>query len=112
MIAFLAHRTDIKEDTYPQLWELLSAAEDAGLNSLPEMELSPEKLMQMLKDTKGENGAPFGCLRTRMSLCEGWFAWSCQMLSMQTYLTDIWTSSTKWCSIAAAELAIVLHSPS
>jgi hypothetical protein len=62
VVAFLAHRTDIKEETYPQLWELLSAAEDAALNSLPEMALSPEKLMQMLKDTKGENGAPFGRL--------------------------------------------------
>ena len=38
----------------------MSAAEDAALNSLPEMALSPEKLMQTLKDTKGENGAPFG----------------------------------------------------
>ena len=60
ILAFLAHRTDIKEDTYPHLWELLSAAQDAALNSLPEMALSPEKLMQTLKDTKGENGAPFG----------------------------------------------------
>ena len=38
----------------------MSATEDAALNSLPEMALSPEKLMQMLKDTKGENGSPFG----------------------------------------------------
>ena len=51
IVAFLAHRTDIKEDAYPQLWELLSAAEDAALNSLPEMALSPETLMQMLKET-------------------------------------------------------------
>ena len=45
IVAFLARRTDIEEDTYPQLWELLSAAQDAALNSLPEMALSPEKLM-------------------------------------------------------------------
>ena len=43
-----------------ELWELLSAAQDAALVSLPEMAVSPEKLMQTLKDTKGKNGAPFG----------------------------------------------------
>jgi hypothetical protein len=60
VVTFMVHRTDIKEDTYPQLWELLSEAQDAA--SVPEMALSPEKLMQLLKDTKGENGAPFGRL--------------------------------------------------
>ena len=60
IVAFLASRTDIDSTTYPQLWELLSAAEDAALNSLPEMATSPEKLMQTLKETKGENGVPFG----------------------------------------------------
>ena len=60
IVAFLACRTDIDERTYPQLWELLSAAQEAALNSLPEMAASPEKLMQTLKETKGENGAPFG----------------------------------------------------
>ena len=60
IVAFLSRKTDIEEDSYPQLWKLLPAAEDAKLNSLPEMALSPEKLMQTLKDTKGENGAPFG----------------------------------------------------
>ena len=59
-VAFLLPRTDIDENTYPQLWELLSAAQDTAMHSLPEMALSPEKLMQTLKDTKGENGAPFG----------------------------------------------------
>ena len=60
IVAFLARRTDIEGDSYPELWELLSAAQDAALNSLPEMAVSPEKLMQTLKDSKGENGAPFG----------------------------------------------------
>jgi hypothetical protein len=60
VVTFMAHRTDIEEGTYPQLWELLSEAQDAA--SVPEMALSPEKLMQLLKDTKGENGAPFGRL--------------------------------------------------
>ena len=60
IVAFLSRRTDIDEETYPQLWMLVSAAHDAALNSLPEMAVSPEKLMQTLKDTKGENGAPFG----------------------------------------------------
>ena len=62
IVVFLAHRTDITKHAYPQLWELLPAAEDARLNSLPEMALSPEKLMQMLQDMKGENGVPFGRL--------------------------------------------------
>ena len=62
IVAFLAHRTDITKHAYPQLWELLPAAEDARLNSLPEMALSPKKLMQMLQDMKGENGVPFGRL--------------------------------------------------
>ena len=60
IVAFLARRTDIDERTYPQLWELLSAAQEAALNSLPEMAASPEKLMQTLKETKGESGESFG----------------------------------------------------
>ena len=60
IVALLARSTDIDKYLSPQLWELLSAAQDAALNSLPEMAVSPEKLMQTLKDTKGENGAPFG----------------------------------------------------
>ena len=60
IVAFLARRTDVDERTYLHLWELLSAAQEAELNSLREMAASPEKLMQTLKETKGENGAPFG----------------------------------------------------
>ena len=48
IVSFLARRTDIEEDSYPQLWELLSAAQDAALNSLPDLPASPEKLMQTL----------------------------------------------------------------
>ena len=44
------------------MWQLLSEAEEVALNSLPAMALSPEKLMDTLKDTKGENGALFGGL--------------------------------------------------
>jgi hypothetical protein len=74
IVAFLLPRTDIDEKTYPQLWELLSAAQDAALNSLPEMALSPQMLMQTLKDTKGENGAPFGrCLSSTLASCPNVF---------------------------------------
>jgi hypothetical protein len=57
---FLKLRTDINEDEYPWLWEVKNEAQDAVLNSLPEMALSPEQLMQTLKDTRGETGVPFG----------------------------------------------------
>ena len=59
---FAEARTEINEDGYPLLWKLKNGAQDAALNSLPEMALSPQQLMQTLKDTKGEAGAPFGRL--------------------------------------------------
>ena len=62
IVVFLAHRTDITKHAYPQLWQLCPAAKDSSLNSLPEMALSPKKLMQMLQDANGANGVPFGRL--------------------------------------------------
>ena len=90
IVAFLARRTDTDENTYPQLWELLSAAQDTVLNSLPEMAVPPENLMQMLTPKERTERLLVAGLRRpwhrgQMSLCEGWFAWSFQE---QTYLTD------------------------
>ena len=59
---FAELHAEIIEDNYPWLCQVKQEAHDAVLNSLPEMAVSPEQLMQTLKDTKGENGAPFGRL--------------------------------------------------
>ena len=58
---FVELHTDIvNEDLYPLLCRVQKAGQDAVLNTLPEMPVSPDQLMQVLKDTRGENGAPFG----------------------------------------------------
>ena len=50
---------------YPCLWEVKNRPRNAVLNSLPEMPMSLEQLMQTLKNTRGETGAPFGRLPTQ-----------------------------------------------
>ena len=68
---FVLPREDIDDTTqelYPRLWEIKNRPCDAVLNSLPEMPMSPEQLMQTLKNTRGETGAPFGRLPTREQL--------------------------------------------
>ena len=59
---FAELHAEIIEDNYPCLCQVKQEAHDAVQNSLPEMAVSPEQLMQTLKDTKGENCAPFGRL--------------------------------------------------
>ena len=65
---FVMQRNEINENTqgqYPYLWEIKNRRHDAVLNSLPEMPMSPEQLMQTLRDTRGETGVPFGRLPTQ-----------------------------------------------
>jgi len=65
---FVMPRHEINENTqgqYPYLWEIKNRRHDAVLNSLPEMPMSPEQLMQTLRDTRGETGVPFGRLPTQ-----------------------------------------------
>ena len=68
---FVMPRDEVNENTrglYPCLWEIKNRRHDAVLNSLPEMPMSPEQLMQTLKDTRGETGVPFGRLPTQDQL--------------------------------------------
>ena len=46
---FVEARTEINEDGHPLLWKLKNGAQDAALNSLPEMALSPQQLMHELQ---------------------------------------------------------------
>ena len=61
---------DTTQELYPCLWECKNRPHDAVLDSLLAMPMSPEQLMQTLKDTRGETGAPFGRLPTRKQLKE------------------------------------------
>ena len=65
---FVMRRHEINENTkgqYPHLWEIKNRSHDAVLNGLPKMPTSPEQLMKMLRDTRGEAGVPLGRLPTQ-----------------------------------------------
>ena len=60
---FVKTREEIEEssrDDYPCLWEIKNRPLDPVLNSLPEMPLSLQQLMEILIDTGGQGGVPFG----------------------------------------------------
>ena len=63
--AFVQEREEIAEssqDKYPCLWKNKNRPHDPVVNSLAEMPLSPQQLMQNLIDTGGREGVPFGRL--------------------------------------------------
>ena len=62
---FVQRREEITEnsqDHYPCLWQIKNRPCDPVLNALAEMPLSPQQLMQILKDTGGQEGVPLGRL--------------------------------------------------